>query len=356
VSSSSGRTDGDPIGVAVVGAGYWGPNLVRNFQGSADFRLWSLCDLDLARARKVLGAYSTVDATDDLSTVLADPRVEAVAIATPAGTHLDVALAAMKAGKHVLVEKPLATSYAGGLRLVEEAERRGLALMCDHTYCYTPAVTRIREAIYSGELGEVHYLDSVRINLGLVQREIDVMWDLAPHDLSVLDFVLPEGVRPVSVSAHGTDPIGADRACVAYLTLRLSNDAIAHIHVNWLSPIKVRQMIIGGSKRTLVWDDLNPTQRLSIFDRGVDVATPDKLGADQRRDVLVSYRSGDMIAPAFTEREALGHMVEQFATSIRTGKPALTDGHSGLRVLKILEAASLSLASAGAVISLESAK
>lgn len=354
VTAPSGPTD--PIGVAVVGAGYWGPNLVRNFQACNDFRLWSLCDLDLGRAKKVVGRYSSVETTDSLDTVLADPRIDAVAIATPAGTHVAVAMAALEAGKHVLVEKPLAANYADGRRLVDEAERRNLALMCDHTYCYTPAVMRIRDALHSGELGEVQYLDSVRINLGLVQRDIDVVWDLAPHDLSVLDFILPDGVFPVSVSAHGTDPIGANQACVAYLTLRLSNNALAHIHVNWLSPIKVRQMIIGGSKRTLVWDDLNPTQRLSIFDRGVDVATPGELGAEQRRDVLVSYRSGDMIAPAFTEREALGQMVEQFATSIRTGKPALTDGLSGLRVLEILEAASLSLASGGAVIDLESPK
>jgi predicted dehydrogenase len=343
---------GGPIGVAVVGAGYWGPNLVRNFQGSPEFRLVSLCDLDLARAKKVVGGYSTVEVTADLGTVLTDERVQAVAIATPAGTHLDVAMAALQAGKHVLVEKPLAASHADGVRLVDEAERRGLTLMCDHTYCYTPAVTRIREAVRSGELGDVHYFDSVRINLGLVQRDIDVLWDLAPHDLSILDFVLPDGVRPVEVSAHGADPIGAGRACVAYLTLRLNTGAIAHIHVNWLSPIKLRTTIIGGSKRTLVWDDLNPSQRLGIFDRGVDVAAPDELGADERRNMLVSYRSGDMVAPALPEREALGQMAAQFATSIRTGEASPTDGRAGLRVLEILEAASQSLANAGAAVPL----
>ena len=352
MTSPTGPSGTDPIGVAVIGAGYWGPNLVRNFQASSEFRLWSLCDLDLARAKKVIGSYSTVEVTADLATVLADDRVQAVAIATPAGTHLDVAMAALRAGKHVLVEKPLAASYSDGASLVEEAERRGLTLMCDHTYCYTPAVTRIREAVRSGELGEVHYLDSVRINLGLVQRDIDVLWDLAPHDLSILDFVLPEGVRAVEVSAHGADPIGAGRACVAYLTLRLSTGAIAHIHVNWLSPIKLRTTIIGGSKRTLVWDDLNPSQRLAIFDRGVDVAAPDELGADERRNMLVSYRSGDMVAPALPEREALGQMAAQFATSIRTGEASPTDGRSGLRVLEILEAASRSLANAGAAVAL----
>jgi predicted dehydrogenase len=340
---------GGPIGLAVIGAGYWGPNLVRNFSASSSFRLHWLCDLDVGRARTVLGQYSTVGATDDYSAVLADERVQAVAVATPAGTHLDVAMSALRAGKHVLVEKPLASTYADGQRLVDEAGERGLVLMSDHTYCYTPAVTRIREIVRSGELGELHYIDSVRINLGLVQRDIDVIWDLAPHDLSILDFVLPEDVTPVAVAAHGADPIGAGRSCVAYLTLELSTGAIAHVHVNWLSPTKVRTTMIGGSKRTLVWDDLNPTQRVSLFDRGVDLTTPDELGAEERRNMLISYRSGDMIAPALGEREALRAVVEEYATAIRTGRAPLTDGRSGLRVLGILEAASRSLANRGAI-------
>lgn len=267
--------------MAVIGAGYWGPNLVRNFQSSADFRLRWLCDLDVDRARRVLGDYSTVRVTDSLDTVLSDDQVQAVAVATPAGTHLAVAMAALTAGRHVLVEKPLAVTWQEGQQLVAEAERRGLSLMCDHTYCYTPAVLRIRDILRSGDLGDLHYLDSVRINLGLVQRDVDVIWDLAPHDLSILDFILPPGVAPVAVAAHGTDGIGVGRACVAYLTLWLNTGAIAHFHVNWLSPVKVRTAIIGGSKRTLVWDDLNPTQRLAIFDRGVEVAYPDELGPER---------------------------------------------------------------------------
>lgn len=342
----------EPIGIAVIGAGYWGPNLVRNFQGSSQFHLRWLCDLDVERARRVLGGYSTVQVTADLEEVLADPSVHAVAIATPAGTHLKVALSALRAGKHVLVEKPLAATYEEGLELVEEADRRGLTLMCDHTYCYTPAVLKIRELLHSGELGELHFLDSVRINLGLVQRDIDVLWDLAPHDLSILDFVLPEGVSPVAVAAHGADGIGAGRACVAYLTLQLSNGAIAHIHVNWLSPVKIRTAIFGGSKRTLVWDDLNPSQRLAIYDRGVDVASPEELGDEQRRDILISYRSGDMVAPAIGEREALRTMVEEYARAITTKTPALTDGRSGLRVLELLQAASRSLTEGGTMIKL----
>jgi predicted dehydrogenase len=349
-------TSVEPIGVAVIGAGYWGPNLVRNFQASSSFYLRWLCDLDLPRAKKLLGRYSTIEATDSIDTVLADPQVHSVAIATPAGTHAKLALAALRAGKHVLVEKPLAASYEEGAELVAEADRLGLALMCDHTYCYTPAVGRIREMLHGGELGDVHYVDSVRINLGLVQKDIDVTWDLAPHDLSILDFVLPPGREPLAVSAHGADPLGTGRNAVSYLTLDLTGGAIAHVHVNWLSPIKVRTTIVGGSKRTLIWDDLNPTQRIAVYDRGVDVAHSEELAAEERRDILVSYRSGDMVAPALVEREALGQMVEAFATSIRTGEPALTDGRAGLRVLEILEAASASLAGGGTRVALRSHK
>jgi predicted dehydrogenase len=345
-----------PLGVAVVGAGYWGPNLVRNFQSSPRFRLRWLCDLDVGRAQRVLGGYSTVRATSDYAAVLADPSVDAVAVATPAGTHLDIALAALRAGKHVLVEKPLAATYADGARLVAEAEERGLTLMCDHTYCYTPAVGRIRELVRSGELGEIHFVDSIRINLGLVQKDIDVMWDLAPHDLSILDFILPDNVEPVAVAAHGADPIGAGQACVAYLTLQLNTGAIAHVHVNWLSPVKVRTTMVGGAKRTLIWDDLNPAQRVAIFDRGVDLAAPQEIGADERRDMLISYRSGDMIAPAIGEKEALRSMVDEFADAIRERRAPLTDGRAGLRVLDILEAASRSLEFRGAVVGLRAGR
>jgi predicted dehydrogenase len=328
------------VGVSVIGAGYWGPNLVRNVQATPQFELMSLCDLDLDRAKAVLGRYSTVRATSSLAEVLADPEVEAVAIATPAATHLEVALAAIEAGKHVLVEKPLASSYTDGLKLVTAAEERGRILMLDHTFCYTPVVRRLRELVHSGELGDLQYVDSVRINLGLVQPDIDVLWDLAPHDLSILDSILPAGVTPVAVAAHGSDPANLGRACVAYLSVQLSNGAIAHAHVNWLSPTKIRTMIVGGSQRTAVWNDLEPSQPLAIYDRGVD--WPDR--AEQRR---VSYRIGDMVAPALPSGEALRGVMAEFAASIIENRPPLTDGRSGLRVLAQLEAASASLAEGG---------
>ena len=341
-----------PVGMAVVGAGYWGPNLVRNALQCPATRLVGVCDVDIARADRLASSFSGVNATDDLAQLLEDPAVEAIAVVTPAATHLEVAMAAIEAGKHVLVEKPLASSYAEGRALVNAAEERGVVLMCDHTYCYTPAVQRIGELLHSGVLGQLQFVDSVRINLGLVQRDINVLWDLAPHDLSILDFILPEGCMPLAVAAHGADPIGAGQACVAYLTLQLPGGAIAHLHLNRLSPVKVRTTTIGGSNRTMVWDDLNPSQRIAIYDRGVDLADPAQLDADDRRQAIVSYRSGDMVAPALPEKEALQGVLEEFAECIRTGRTSRTDGRSGLRVLDILEAASRSLEFHGSVVPL----
>jgi predicted dehydrogenase len=347
------RRTTEPIGIAVIGAGYWGPNLVRNAAATPGLRLEYLCDLDEQRARRVLGEYSTVRTSDSLERVLADPAVHAVAVATPAATHLPVAMAAIKAGKHVLVEKPLASTLADGRALVRAAARRGLVLMLDHTYCYTPVVQHLRELVRGGSIGELQYLDSVRINLGLVQPDVDVLWDLAPHDLSIFDTMLPDGVFPVAVAAHGSDPIGAGRVCVAHLTIRLSTGAMAHVHVNWLSPTKIRTMVVGGSVRTAVWDDLNPTQRLSIYDRGVDKAPAADIGEQDRVATLISYRIGDMVAPALPEREALRAVMAEFAASIAERRPPLTDGVSGLRVLSLLEAASASLRNGGGFMPVE---
>lgn len=339
--------------VAVVGAGYWGPNLVRNFRGNPAWDLVAVCDLDEARARKVVGARSTVAIETSLTELLARDDLDAVAVATPAATHKDIALAAIAAGKHVLVEKPLASSVADAQAMVHAAERQGVVLMCDHTYCYTPVVQKIGELVADGALGEIHFVDSVRINLGLVQPDVNVIWDLAPHDLSILDYILPGGLTPAGVAAHGADPVRAGRECVGYLTLPLASGALAHVHVNWLSPTKIRQMVIGGSRRTLVWDDLHPTQRLSLYDRGVDlehVSATEDLG--RRQEAVISYRLGDMLAPALPEREALGAMVGEFADAIRSGRAPRTDGHAGIRVLRVLEASSASLASAGTLIPL----
>ncbi len=338
--------------VAVVGAGYWGPNLARNFSTSQDWSLEAICDLDRDRAQSLADRVGRVDVHTDLDELLARDDIDAVAVATPARTHHPVVLAALRAGKHVLVEKPLADGRARALEMVREAASRGLVLMADHTYCYTPAVLKIRELIAEGALGDLLFIDSVRINLGLIQPDVDVLWDLAPHDLSIIDFVVPGGLRPATVSAHGADPLGAGRACVGYLTFPLPNGAIAHVHVNWLSPTKIRRMVIGGTARTLVWDDLNPQQRLSVYDRGVDL---DQQSVDEvdRRSSTISYRLGDTWSPALPEHEALGLMATEFATSIREGRPARTDGEAGLRVLSVLEAATRSLEHAGTMCGVE---
>lgn len=341
----------DDLGVAVIGAGYWGPNLIRNFLTSPDTWLWSVCDLDLDRAHKVVGRHTSIAVTDDLDAVLADDRIAAVAIATPVGTHHRIAMAAIDAGKHVLIEKPLASTAAEARDLVAAADAAGVTLMCDHTFCYTSAVSRIREEVRSGNLGTIQYIDSIRINLGLVQPDADVFWDLLPHDISILDHVIPGGFHPTAVSAIGSDPIGAGHASLGYVTMTMPDHAVAHVHVSWLSPVKIRSFVIGGSHRHLVWNDTNPAQRISLYERGIEVA--DSASPDARREQMVQYRIGDMLAPALSETEALQGVVQEFAGAIRDRRPALTDGHAGVRVLDILEAVHRSLDAKGALVPLE---
>jgi predicted dehydrogenase len=333
------------LGVAVIGAGYWGPNLARNAAAHPATRLAYVCDLDADRAHRVASTYAGAAATADFQRVLDDPLVEAVAIATPPSTHARLAIAALRAGKHVLVEKPLADSIEDAEAMIATAERHDRVLMCDHTYCYTPAVQYLRSIVHAGDLGDLQFIDSVRINLGLVQRDVDVVWDLAPHDLSILDAVLPPGTGIRSLSATGADPVGAGQSCVAYLSMELDGGAIAHVHVNWLSPTKVRRMTIGGSRRTVVWDDLDPVQRVSVFDRGVDVTHDD--GPDAVTNRKIAYRVGDMVAPALREREGLAGVFDELVASIREHRQPLTDGRSGLRVLRMLQAARASINSGG---------
>ncbi|HYI33583.1 MAG TPA: Gfo/Idh/MocA family oxidoreductase [Glaciibacter sp.] len=348
---SLAKTDGGKLRIGIVGAGYWGPNLARNFHASPDWVLAAVCDLDRARAEAVAALVPGTPVVTSLAELLEGNDIDAVAIATPARTHHSVTEAALEAGKHVMVEKPLADTGERGRDMVRHASDSGLILMADHTYCYTPAVVKIRELIEEGALGDILFIDCIRINLGLIQPDVDVFWDLAPHDLSIMDFVLPGGLRPLAVSAHGADPLGAGKACVGYLSLPLQHGAMAHVHVNWLSPTKVRHMIIGGTRRTLVWDDLNPQQRLSIYDRGVDLSLAlQQLDGADRADAAISYRLGDTWSPALPEREALGAMVTEFAASIREKRAPMTDGEAGLRVLGILEAARTSLARSGAAV------
>jgi predicted dehydrogenase len=339
------RTTADrtgPVGLAVIGAGYWGPNIVRNALACRDTELKWVCDRDVARARHVVGHQTPIGVTPDLAEVLADDSVEAVAIATPPATHAELALACIEAGRHLLVEKPLADSYDAGLQMVKAAEEQGVVLHCDHTFCYTPAVQKIRDLVAGGELGTLLYYDSVRVNLGLVQQEVDVFWDLAPHDISILDFILGSDRELLTVAAEGGDPLGLGHACFGYISLRFDDGLLAHCHLNWLSPTKIRTTIVGGSKKMVVWNDLLPAQRVSVFESGVDLAEAHlSLGEQRRRQV--SYRIGNMVAPALREREALLGVLEDWAGAIRADRTPMTDGHAGLRVLEVLEAAQVSL-------------
>lgn len=335
--------------VAVVGAGYWGPNLIRNFSVAPRSRVVAVCDRDPARLQRIKGQYPAVDALTDYAALLARADVDAVAIATPVHTHAPLGLAALRAGKHVLVEKPLAASVAQAEELVAEARQRGRVLMTDHTFVYSPAVRKLKALIDAGELGQLHYLDSVRINLGLFQHDVNVLWDLAPHDLSIVDYLL--GQEPQSVTAFGacyTDP-HRQTEDVAYMSLTYPGGLLATFHVNWLSPVKVRQFLVGGSKKSVVYNDLEPAEKIKVYDRGITARAGD---AEARRGILVSYRMGDIWAPHLEQTEPLQTMVNHFAECIATGQAPLTDGAFGLRIVRILEQAQRSLQAQGQRLSL----
>jgi predicted dehydrogenase len=330
------------IGVGIVGYGYWGPNLVRNFAEAARSRVRRVCDLRPARLEHVAARHPGVKATSLFEDVIADRDVDAVAIVTPVSTHFDFAMRSLQAGKHVLVTKPLTASAAEAERLIEESERRGLVLMVDHTFVYTGAVRKIREVVASGELGDVYYYDSVRVNLGLFQHDVSVIWDLAVHDLSILDFVLP--ARPRAVSAVGMSHMGAGPENIAYLTLFFADRLIAHVHVNWLAPVKVRRTLIGGSRKMIVYDDLEPSEKVKVYDSGVSLGDPSPDGVYK---MLVSYRTGDMWAPRVDATEALQLEVDHFLQCIEGRARPITDGPSGLRVVQIMEAATRSMSMQG---------
>lgn len=331
------------IKVAVVGCGYWGPNLIRNFVVCPDTEVLWACDKDRERFEKVRQLYPAIKGTTDIAEILADERTDAVAVATPVGTHFSIAEACLKEGKHVLVEKPLASRLDQGEELVKLARQKNLQIMCDHTFCYTGAVRKMKEIVDSGSLGELLYFDSVRVNLGLFQQDVNVVWDLAPHDLSIVDFLVEE--KPISVSAHGVCHAGNRMENIAYVSLRYPNRFMAHFHVNWLSPVKIRKTIIGGTEKMLVWDDLDSAEKIKIYNKGIEIQNVDQ---EDRHRLLVSYRFGDMHAPRIDHTEALSLVVKEFAACIMENRPPLTGGEAGLRVLRILEAAEQSIKTEGA--------
>jgi|HubBroStandDraft_6_1064221.scaffolds.fasta_scaffold122281_1 predicted dehydrogenase len=335
-----------PIGVAVVGCGYWGPNLIRNFSTCKATRVVMICDRDRARLDRVAPSCPQSVLTQTVEEVFKNPAVDAVAIATPVNTHTSLALAALEAGKHVLVEKPLAGNTSDAERVTARAKELGRTLMVDHTYVYSPAVRKIKAVLDSGELGELYYIDSVRINLGLFQNDINVLWDLAPHDLSIIDYLL--GRLPRSLAAMGVSHTSSGLEDVAYLNLDFGGSLMATFHVNWLSPVKVRHTIIGGSKRSLVYNDLDPAEPIKIYDCGIQLDQ----SSEARYGVLVGYRMGDIWSPNLPREEPLQNLVQHFADCIRNGKQPLTDGAAGLRIVRILEAAQHSIKAQGGRITL----
>jgi predicted dehydrogenase len=329
------------VGVGVVGYGYWGPNLVRNFASNPSASVVAVSDFDSAKLENCKRLYPSVMTTNCFDDLLKNPKIDAIAIATPVHTHYELALSALRAGKHVLVEKPLAQSADLVRHLMDEADRRRLTLMVDHTFLYTPAVQKIRELVLKDELGDVYYYDSTRSSLGLFQSDVNVIWDLAVHDVSIMQYIFDED--PVAVSATGTCHVAGSPENMAHITLFFEGSCVAHVSVNWLSPIKVRQTFIGGSKKMIVYDDLEPTEKIKVYDKGITLNAP----SEDAHQFRIGYRAGDMWAPHISTKEALQTEVEHFIECVRTGVAPVSDGESGLRVIEVLEAASRSIAEQG---------
>jgi predicted dehydrogenase len=332
------------IKIGVIGYGYWGPNLVRNFMLAPGSAVTRVCDLREERLAPLHKQYPGLKTCTRAPELINDPEIDAVVIATPVSAHFELALAALQAGKHVLVEKPLASTSDQARRLIDEAAARKLSLLVDHTFVYTDAVRKIRELISSGQLGQIYYYDAVRVNLGLFQHDVNVIWDLAIHDLSIIDYVLPE--KPVAVAATGISHVPGQPENVAYITLFFTSSQIAHVHVNWLTPVKVRHTLIGGSEKMILYDDLEPSEKLKVYDKGIRV-TP---GPEDVYRMLVSYRLGDMYAPRLDNTEALQTEALHFIDCVETGRTPETDGLAGLRMVNMIEAAETSLRDRGRLV------
>jgi predicted dehydrogenase len=335
------------IKLAVVGYGYWGPNLVRNICDCARADLAAVCDASPERLAVAAGRYPAARMSTSFADVLSDPQVDAVAIATPVSTHFELAMAALKAGKHVLLEKPMTRTVAEAVQLVETADRLGLTLLTDHTFIYTEAVRAMRDLIVRGEVGDIYYYDSIRVNLGLFQHDVNVIWDLAVHDFSILDYILDD--KPCAVSVTGLSHIPGSPENVAYASLFFDNNTIAHVNVNWLAPVKIRQTLVGGSKKMILYNDLEQSEKLKVYDKGVTQVE----ASDDIYQLMVNYRSGDMWSPALPANEALSTEIAHFVDCIETGSTPITDGQMGLRVVEMLEGATVSMHEKGRPVELK---
>ena len=337
----------DELRLGLIGYGYWGPNLLRNFKAAPGVIPVVLADKDERRLDRARALYSDLKTVTDAETLFADDSLDAICIATPVDTHYPMAKAALSAGKHVLVEKPMASSVEKAEELVTLARKNDKVLMVDHVFVFSPPVLKMKEIVDSGDLGELMFVDSIRINLGLFQHDVNVVWDLAPHDLSIVDHVT--GRFPKSIATFGAAHAADGIEDVAYLNLDLGDGLIASFHVNWLSPVKVRYTMLGGREKTLVYNDLDPIEKIKVYDSGITIGPDDPEG---RRGLLISYRSGDVWSPHIPQKEALREMVEHFTDCVKNGKKPITDGEAGLRIVRLLEAAQRSIKAQGGRVTL----
>jgi predicted dehydrogenase len=330
------------VNFGVIGYGYWGPNIVRNLAGLEGSQVIAIAEISAAARLRAQKAYPGVKVTADVFELISSTEIDAVAVVSPVWTHYELAKAALENGKHVFVEKPFTSNTAQAEELIELALKKNLTIMVDHTFLFTGAVSKIRQLLDEGALGKLYYYDSTRVNLGLFQHDINVLWDLAPHDLSIMDFLIKSS--PEAVVATGQSHLNGYED-VAYMTLYFPENVIAHINVNWLSPVKVRTTLIGGEKKMLVWNDLEVDEKVKVYDKGVDVTNRE--GVYQ---LLVHYRSGDMWSPQVEQVEALRSEMNYFVDCITNGKKPFNDGCAGLRIVKMLEAASQSLSKKGSLV------
>jgi len=328
--------------IGVIGYGYWGPNIVRNFVAAEGASVVSVCDVSPKSLERVKSAYPGLSTTSNFDEVLGSPEIDAIAIVTPVSTHFPLAKKALENGKHIFVEKPFTGSVAQAEELIEIADRKHLQIMVDHTFLFTGAVRKIRDLLQADVLGTLYYYDSTRVNLGIFQNDVNVIWDLAPHDLSIMDYLIPH--EPLAVVATGEKHVNGVED-VAYITVYFPDKVLAHFNVNWLSPVKIRTTLIGGEKKMLVWNDLEADEKIKVYDKGVKRAN-----GDGAYDLRVSYRAGDMWAPRVEQVEALKLETQYFVDCVLNNQTPFNDGRTGLRVVRMLEAADRSLAQKGGMV------
>jgi len=343
-SLAAPKRGSDVVRFGLIGYGYWGPKVLRNLEHLPKAEVLTLCDLNVAARKRAHKDYPQIEIVADPNEVLTSTEIDAIAVVTPVWTHYELAKAALENGKHVFVEKPFTSNAAQAEELIELADKKNLKIMVDHTFLFTPAVRKIRELLNENMLGKLYYYDSMRVNLGLFQHDINVVWDLAPHDLSIMDYLI--GKRPEAIVATGQSHLNGLED-VAFITLYFPDQLVAHVNVNWLSPVKIRTTLIGGEKKMLVWNDQAADEEVKVYDKGVTVTSPEGV-----YNLLVNYRSGDMWAPRLERAEALNRELTYFVDCVLNDKTPMNDGKAGLRVVQMLEAASKSISQRGALVQL----